>query len=138
LGRGLSAAIVAALGATSLEACVHHAPSLAATPALGMWTLRVKPSAFPALATVGGIVRVDGESDKPVAVVRHADGFAAYSMRCPHAGATIDPVDGGFLCPGHGAKFDANGTWVGGHAAKNLKVLDVSYDASADVLTITG
>jgi Rieske Fe-S protein len=145
LGNGMLTAIAAVLGAPLLDACASHGTSQRATLAaaaqafpIGHWMLRVRAADYPALAAVGGIARVDDGSDKPVAVVRTAAGYSAFSLRCPHAGGTLDPVDGGFLCPNHGAKFAADGSWVGGRAAKNLKVLEVAVDAGTGVLTIIG
>ena len=137
----LKQGMLAAIGATLVAACAPQRPTTAAAPAtgapLGKWSLRVRLADFPALQQDGGIARVDGDSDMPVAVVRLASNYAAYSMTCPHAGATIDPVAGGFLCPGHGAQFSANGTWTGGHPAKNLTTLGTIYDAASGVLTIS-
>jgi Rieske Fe-S protein len=137
----LKQGVLAAIGATLLAACSRQQPTLAATPAsaarLGAWSLSVRPNDFPPLHQDGGIARVDGNSDMPVAVVRTGQGYAAFSMTCPHAGATIDPVAGGFLCPGHGAQFSTDGKWTGGHPAKNLTVLGTTYDAASGVLTIT-
>lgn len=136
--QGMLAAISATLATT---ACSHQPPATAAAPAggapLGAWAIRVRPADFPALQQDGGIARIDGASDMPVAVVRTGQQYAAFSMTCPHAGATIDPVAGGFLCPGHGAKFSADGKWVGGHPAKDLRVLATIYDAGSGVLTIS-
>src|SRR5215218_1107178 len=93
LKQGVLAAVATALTGT-LSACVRSATpaKTGTTPvSLGAWTIRVRPADFPELAKVWGIARVDGDSDKPVAVVRTNRGYAAYSLRCPHAGVTVEP-----------------------------------------------
>jgi len=139
LSKGMLAAVAAVLSAPLVATACAPSVSTASSPAksqLGAWMIRVRPEDFPALEKVGGIARIDGESDKPVAVVKTSDGYAAFSMRCTHAGVTVDIVDGGFLCPGHKAQYAADGRWVGGHAAKNLKSLETSLQDG--VLTIAG
>jgi len=133
--------MAAAIGTALLGACTPRKGATAATPSsspIGSWMLRVRPADFPELAQKGGIARVDGTSSMPVAVVRTADGYSVFSLRCPHAGVTVEAKDGRFVCPGHGATFTADGTWVDGHRAKNLRALDSTFDASAGVLTIVG
>jgi Rieske Fe-S protein len=136
IGAGLAAAVTAVLTACAPRATTK--PSTASgDPTFGRWTLRVKAADFPALAQSGGIARVDGASPQPVAIVRNDSGYAAFSLRCPHAGVTIEPdKDGGFTCPGHGAMFSKDGAWKGGHKARDLKSLTVEYDAAHDILTI--
>jgi Rieske Fe-S protein len=102
--------------------------------------LTISVADFPALASVGGIARVDagGRGSSPVAAVRVSDAqYAAFSMVCPHQGATIGIVGSGFLCPQHGARFSANGTWVGGQPASNLHQLTAQFDSATRELTIT-
>lgn len=145
LGKGMLAAVAAVLGTSLVDAACApaHGTQTAAMPmtssaSLGVWVLQVRAADFPTLATVGGIARVDGTSEKPVALVRVANGYAAFSLRCPHAGGVLDPQDGGFLCPRHGAKFSADGKWVGGHEAKDLHTLAVVIDDKTGVITISG
>jgi Rieske Fe-S protein len=140
----LKQGVLAAIGATLVTACASHngqaptpaAPTANAAP-IGMWSLRVRLTDFPALQQDGGIARVDPDSDIPVAVVRTGTMYTAISMICTHAGATLDIVQNGFSCPRHGAQYSADGTWTGGHAAKHLKVLGSSYDTGSAILTIT-
>ena len=141
LKQGVLAAVAATLSAT-VSACaraalpVNTAPTTSTTP-LGAWSIRVRPADFPALANVWGIARVDGDSDKPVAVVRTPTGFAAFSLRCPHAGATVEFSGDKFVCPGHGAEFKADGTWTGGHRTTNLTALVATYDVATQILVLT-
>lgn len=104
----------------------------------GGGALTVSVAAFPALASVGGVARVDGGSGLPVALVRTgAASFAAFSLRCPHQGATVDVQGGSFRCPAHGARFNASGTWTGGQRTGNLTSLPSSYNAAAGTVAIT-
>lgn len=92
---------------------------------------------FAALATDGGIARVDGGSSTPVAVVRvSATSYRAFSMVCPHAGTTINIVTGGFRCPNHGAVFNSAGVRTGGQVTTDLRELPVVYTAATQTLTI--
>jgi Rieske Fe-S protein len=99
--------------------------------------LTVTVTDFPALASVGGIARVDS-GGSPVAAVRTGDTqYAAFSLVCPHMGATVGIVGAGFRCPQHGARFAADGSWVGGQPTSNLRALTTQFDAASGALTIT-
>ncbi len=92
---------------------------------------------FAALANVGGVARVDGNTRTPVAVARTGTStFVALSMICPHQGTTVNIVGGGFLCPNHGARFTSAGVWTGGLRTSSLRSYAVVYDATAGTLTI--
>ena len=96
----------------------------------------IKVSDFPALASVGGIALVN-VSGNPLEIVRTGDAsFVTLSRICPHQGNTINPNGSGFLCPGHGARFNASGQWVGGQSTSNMRSYATSYDAAAGTLTI--
>lgn len=94
---------------------------------------------FPALATLGGIARVDAGTDRPVAVTRMgAADYRAFSMVCPHASyRPISIVAAGFICPNHGARFAPDGDWTGGQATNSLLEYSVVLDAGAGTLTIS-
>jgi len=112
--------------------------STPATPVANGAQLLVTLANVPALATVGGMARVDGNTNKPVALVRTGQSaYLALSMVCTHEGATIAIQGGGFTCPRHGARFSSTGTWLGGQRTTSLKVLPSSYDATAGTVTIT-
>src|SRR5438045_3486954 len=82
-----------------------------------------------ALAAVGGIALVD-ISGSPFAIVRTSStAFVALSRVCPHQGNIVNPNGSGFLCPGHGARFGANGTWTGGERTNSLRSYATTYDA---------
>jgi cytochrome b6-f complex iron-sulfur subunit len=99
--------------------------------------LVVTLSKYAALATTGGIARVDGGSGAPVALVRTgAASFLAFSLRCPHQGFTVSVQGGAFYCQAHGARFSSTGVNNGGQRTSNLVGLTVSYDATAGTVTI--
>lgn len=99
--------------------------------------LVVSLSAFPALAAVGGAARVDGNTRKPIALVRTGSAtFVALSMACPHQGTTVRIQGGGFYCPNHGARFALGGQWNGGQRTSSLRSYPTTYDAAAGTVTI--
>jgi Rieske Fe-S protein len=101
-------------------------------------TLVIAVSAFPALSAVGGIARVDGGKGSPVAAVRTGDAqYAAFSLVCPHQGATVNISGTGFQCPQHGARFAGDGSWIGGQPTSSLHKLSAAFDSSTGELTIT-
>ena len=101
-------------------------------------SLVVTLSAFPALATVGGIARVDGGTGTPVALVRtSATAFTALSMTCPHQGTTVQITSGTFYCPNHGARFSATGAWTGGQSTSALTSFATVYDSAKGTVTIS-
>jgi len=133
----LGAAALAALAL--LEAACGNGqigPTGLAQPG-GPGTLVVTLSQYPALASTGGIARVDGGSGLPVALVRTgAATFAALSLRCPHQGFTVNVNGGAFYCPAHGARFASTGKWQGGQPTTNLVSLPSTFDATAGTVTI--
>lgn len=125
----------AASGALTIGA---PAPVTPAVPVGGGNQLLVTLANVPALATVGGIARVDGNTSTPVALVHTGQAsYVALSMVCPHQGATITIQSGGFICPRHGARFSSTGAWTGGQPTSSLRVLTATYDATAGTVTIT-
>lgn len=108
-------------------------------PPGGTTGLVIRLADFPALASVGGTVRVDSGGSRPVAVTRTGPAtFVALSMICPHANfSPIQITAPGFRCPNHGAQFAPDGEWVGGQPTGNLGRFSVVYDAGAGTLTIS-
>ncbi|MDB4950342.1 MAG: Rieske [2Fe-2S] iron-sulfur protein [Gemmatimonadetes bacterium] len=99
-------------------------------------TFQVTLAGSPQLATAGGIATFSTPSGR-IAVVRETDGgLVALSLRCPHQGTTVNPSGTGFLCPNHGARFDAHGTWQGGQRTSSLTVLASTLDPTTGVLTV--
>jgi Rieske Fe-S protein len=76
-------------------------------------------------------------SGAPFAIVRTSDTtFVTLSRICPHQGNIVNQNGSGLLCTGHGARFSANGTWVGGQGTSSLRSYSTSYDAAAGTLTV--
>jgi Rieske Fe-S protein len=103
--------------------------------------LRVTLASWPALANVGGVAgSVGSVNGGPVAVARTGpSSFLAFSMRCPHAGTTVNVVNNSsFRCPNHGALFDGTGVWQPSpQRTSDLQRLTVSYTPGDTVLYIT-
>jgi Rieske Fe-S protein len=100
--------------------------------------LTVVPADFAVLAAIGGIARVDGGQGSPVAVVRVSDTqYAAFSLVCPHQGATVNIAGAGFRCPQHGAQFASDGSWTGGQSTSNLRALSTAFNPATGELTIS-
>jgi Rieske Fe-S protein len=92
---------------------------------------------YPALAQAGGIARINGVSPPLALVNEGGEVFAGFSMVCPHQGSTVRVTGSSFVCPSHGARFDANGQWTGGQPTSNLLEYPTSYDAEAGTVTVT-
>jgi thiosulfate dehydrogenase [quinone] large subunit len=123
----------AMIAAVALAGCVD---SLTAPDRLSATTVVLADN--PGLAAVGGVITlsIDGS---PVAVVRESsNAFAAFSLVCPHKGATVQTQASGFSCPRHGARFNLNGEWTGGQGTNNLRSYPVIYDSAAETLTVGG
>lgn len=125
-----------AMGLTSLVAC---ASGSLAGPSANFKSFSVTVSQYPALASVGGVAVVDNgsRSGSPVALVRTGDAtFLALSLVCPHQGVTVQPVSNGFYCPGHGATYSTNGSFISGPNRANLRSYAVSYDQAAGMVQV--
>ena len=127
-----SAAAAALLGLAACGMSDSTAPSSLASTTIDL-------STTPALTPVGGVA-VMSISGSPVAVVHETTTtFAAFSLICPHAGNTVQSVGAqGFYCPGHGARFDLAGDWIGGQQTSNLRSYPTRYDAAAGAVTVGG
>lgn len=132
---GLSAAAV--LLATACGGAAATGPNVNG-PITGV---TVNVAAYPALASVGGIARLNSGDGTPIAVVRTGTAaFEAFSLICPHFGCTVgitgSHVGAAFQCPCHGAMFSSTGTWVGGQRTTGLRSLTTAYDATTNTVTI--
>lgn len=103
----------------------------------GPVTFTVDVSKYPALASIGGIARVDNGGNPIAAVRTGASTFAAFSLICPHFGCTVGINGSAFLCPCHGAQFASTGAWIGGQRTTSLSAYSTSYDATTGVLSIS-
>lgn len=137
----LSRSTLAAVAALLTTACGTGADILAArapvtTGTLGAGGITLRLSDYPALAQVGGIARADTTAG-PIALVRSGTAtVAAFSMICPHQGATINIQASGFLCPNHFAQFSATGQWLGGQPTTNLVSFPASFDAATGLIAV--
>ena len=121
----LSAATLAAVAAL-LEAC-SVGRDFFTGPSGG--PLTVKVSDFAALATVGGIARVDAGNGAPTALVRTGTStFRGVTMVCTHQGSTINISGSGFRCPNHGALFNSAGANTGGQQTSALSTFSATFD----------
>ena len=134
IGRRTFIAQSALLAAGALLAAACAGEISTAPTTISSTTLRVAD--YPALASVGGIALVT-ISGGPFAVVRTSStSFVTLSRVCPHQGNIVSPSGSGFLCPGHGARFSADGTWIGGQPTSSLRSYATSYDAAAGTITV--
>lgn len=141
----LTQAALAAVAAVLTAACgdgeiagVPNGGTAEQPPPVLPTTFTIRIADFPALSTVGGTARVDGNTSNPIAVTRTgASSFVALSMICPHAGyKPINIVSSGFRCPNHGALFDPTGNWTGGQRTRDLQSYPTAYNANTGSLTI--
>ncbi|MES2176571.1 MAG: Rieske 2Fe-2S domain-containing protein [Gemmatimonadota bacterium] len=105
-------------------------------------TLEIKVGLFPALATVGQLVKLP-TSVGLIALKRTAQTpptFAAISTVCTHQGCEVDIQGSIFNCPCHGSRYDNNGHVTrqpdGGGSAINLPTYTTAYNPATDLLTI--
>lgn len=63
----------------------------------------------------------------PAVVINSKDGYAAFSLVCSHLGCLVkwEGDKNEFVCPCHGAKFDAQGNVISGPPPKGLEKLTV-------------
>ncbi len=129
----LSVATLAAASAL-LQACGGGGGAAFFTGPSG-GALVVKLSDFAALATVGGLARVDNGVGAPTALARTgASSFVGITMVCTHQGATIDVINGAsFRCPNHGALFSSTGAWQGGQPTSSLATYSATFDGTNTV-----
>ncbi|MFO0096253.1 MAG: Rieske 2Fe-2S domain-containing protein, partial [Gemmatimonadaceae bacterium] len=92
-------------------------------------------------ANVGGVAGSVGNlSGGPVAFARTGQtSVDANSIRCTHAGTTINVVNGtSFRCPNHGAQFNSQGVWQPSpQRAEDLTRLTVTYTPGASTLVVS-
>ena len=87
-------------------------------PSAKDYELVVKPSDYPALAKVGGFVRLDTKVGKiTIARVSETE-FSAVGAVCTHKGGPIEysADDKQFFCPWHKSKFALDGSVIKGPA----------------------
>lgn len=68
-------------------------------------------------------------------IYRGLDGLYAISAVCTHLGCIVSAQDeGGFFCPCHGSRFDADGKVVAGPAPRPLMYLDLSLSPDGQLV----
>jgi Rieske Fe-S protein len=99
----------------------------------------VRLASYGALASVGGVARVDGGNGAPTALYRSgSSSFVALAMICTHQGYyPIEITSSGFYCPVHGSSYNRTGGPTGGFAQSNLQTFGTSYSASAGTVVIS-
>lgn len=101
----------------------------------------VKISDYPALATVGGIAKLNGTATAVAVVRTSSTQFRAFSMVCPHQQTVVGIFNGGFLCPNHEARYSSTGAVLAqpsdGGTTSPLKEFTVQADLTAGTLTIS-
>ena len=110
-------------------------PPPTGNPTVGANQVGVTIASYAALATVGGVAKVN--ANPPVAVARTASGFVAYSLRCPHAGTTVNIVGTtSWKCPNHDALFSSTGAWTGGQSTTALVARTVTPNAAGTFVVV--
>ena len=127
-------AAIAALGVTKQSAI---AATGVKTLANGKTEIDLATNA--ALKKVGGVVQLTISKYGKIAVVRTSkstNGFSVINLACPHAGVTVKPGSGGWVCksPGHGSEFALNGALKVGPASSALA--SIKFTATTKAVTI--
>lgn len=135
----LASASVLSLGALATAACgdgVFSGPEV--LPAFPSTPFTIDPRTVTALQQIGGRTVVQNGTTSPVLVERvGASQYRAVSLACPHRGTIVTVQSNGFLCPNHGARFAADGTWLGGQETVDLAPVAVRVNADG-TLSIGG
>lgn len=97
----------------------------------------IRVSDHPALATVGGVARV--QASPPLAMARTSAGYSAFSLVCTHQGSIVTiRSDSTLLCTNHGAEFAFDGRWTGGaQRTGGLIALTTTFDPATGIARIT-
>jgi nitrite reductase/ring-hydroxylating ferredoxin subunit len=99
--------------------------------------IRVDPREHPELQSVGGRLIVNPPGNAPMLIeVIGTRQYRVLSLVCPHRGSIVNRTDDGFLCPNHGARFTAEGHWVGGQSTVDLS--PVAFSVESDGVLVVG
>ena len=97
--------------------------------------IRVDPREHPELQSVGGRLVVTPPGNAPMLIETIGTRqYRVLSLVCPHRGSTVNRTTDGFLCPNHGARFSAEGRWLGGQATVDLSPVAFSIDPDGVLL----
>ncbi len=75
--------------------------------------------------------------DVPAVLLVTATGIKAMSLVCTHLGCTVEESDGGFKCPCHASRYDAQGNVERGPARLPLRQLRVEQTPAGHLLIHT-
>jgi len=67
-------------------------------------------------------------------VYRDAAGLYAMSAVCTHLGCIVSAEDGGYFCPCHGSRFNAQGEPLSGPAPRPLKYLQLNLSPDGQLV----
>ena len=123
--------ILCGVALLSLGTAVSLDSAVAATgyKVLANGKVEVTLASNPALAKVGGALRIDNVKGKSIAVVRTSRakaGYKAIDLSCTHQGVPVEQSSAGWMCPAHGSQFTLAGKKISGLAngpLKNLKIV---------------
>jgi len=97
--------------------------------------LSVQLGKIPALANVGGSVRIGIIKGQPVAISRTGDAtYIAFSLTCPHQNVPVTKVETGWRCEAHGSEFEPDGDLVLGPATTRLKRIPIKVTRNTAVV----
>ncbi len=71
---------------------------------------------------------------RPAIVVNRDGKILAFDATCTHANCTVEWKEGGFFCPCHKGKFDADGKPASGPVKKSLATLKVEELPSGELM----
>ncbi|CAB4871039.1 unannotated protein [freshwater metagenome] len=115
----------------SLGTAISLDSAVAATgyKVLASGKVEVDIAANPAIAKVGGVLRIDDVKGKSIAVVRTSTaktGYKAIDLSCTHQGVPVEQSSAGWMCPAHGSQFTLAGKKISGLARGPLKNLTIA------------
>jgi len=88
-----------------------------------------------AIPSVDGVT-IDRASQ--VVLVRRQMHAYAFALACPHQNTALKwlPKDGRFQCPKHDSKYQPDGTFMSGHATRNMDRFAIRRDGDALVVDV--
>jgi len=126
----VGACAILALGGTQAPAVAN-----AAVKKLPGGRLSVDLKAVPALAKVGGAIRIGSIKGVPVAISRTGTSkYVAFNLECPHQGVTVTRTESGWVCGAHSSEFEADGDLVLGPSTTGLKRVPIKVSRGVATL----
>lgn len=116
--RSLFAGVCAVIALAGSEVPAAANPAVKKLPG---GKLSVKLKDLPALAKVGGSMRVGSINGTPVGIARVGEAkYTAFNLRCPHQQYLVSKSANGWVCKSHGSEFEPDGDLVLGPATTGL------------------